>query len=336
MEHERRSAVLELFRAGHTVSTIVRLLKYPKSTVYRIIKDFSENGKTQRAEYQPRSYKIRTPRFVAGLKRSVDANPKTPISILAKQRQVSTYTISKALNDDLGYTSRCRPVKHLLTAKQKSLRVERGQKILSSLKSTSGYLQFFSDEKIFNVDQVHNRRNDRWISAEASDVPPVMTSKNPAAIMVLAVISTDGDVMPPYFFKNGEKVTKEVYMEVKKTVVTLWMDLVAKDRSYTFQQDGAPAHTAKIVVEWSKDHVPHFWTPDFWPPNGPDLNPCDFYLWGRIEKKACATPHKNIASLKRSVTREMARLEAAEVARACKSFRGRVEAVVQANGGHSE
>ncbi len=30
----------------------------------------------------------------------------------------------------------------------------------------------------------------------------------------------------------------------------------------------------------------------------PDCNPCNYYLWGRVEEEACATSHKNVDSLK--------------------------------------
>ena len=43
--------------------------------------------------------------------------------------------------------------------------------------------------------------------------------------------------------------------------------------SSIFQQDGAPAHTAKITQNWLKTNVPNFWTKDIWPPNSPDLSP---------------------------------------------------------------
>ncbi|QQP35545.1 Transposable element tcb2 transposase, partial [Caligus rogercresseyi] len=55
------------------------------------------------------------------------------------------------------------------------------------------------------------------------------------------------------------------------------MDSVASGTPYTFQQDLAPAHTAKLVQSWLKKNVPNFWDFNTWPPNSPDLNPCDYY-----------------------------------------------------------
>ncbi|QQP57858.1 Transposable element tcb1 transposase [Caligus rogercresseyi] len=46
---------------------------------------------------------------------------------------------------------------------------------------------------------------------------------------------------------------------------------------YTFQQDSAPAHKAKLVQSWLKKNVPNFWDFNTWPPNSSDLNLCDYY-----------------------------------------------------------
>ncbi|QQP55469.1 Transposable element tcb1 transposase, partial [Caligus rogercresseyi] len=54
---------------------------------------------------------------------------------------------------------------------------------------------------------------------------------------------------------------------------TLW----PPGHPYTFQQDSALAHTAKLVQSWLKKNVPNFWDFNTWPPNSPDLNPCDYY-----------------------------------------------------------
>ncbi|QQP52636.1 Transposable element tcb2 transposase, partial [Caligus rogercresseyi] len=56
------------------------------------------------------------------------------------------------------------------------------------------------------LDKKRNRQNDR--------VPMVFRTKNPAAVMVLGVISSEGHVMPPHFFEPKQKVNQEVYLEV--------------------------------------------------------------------------------------------------------------------------
>ncbi len=278
MEQAKRDAVIELYRAGHSPATITKLLKYHKMTVSRIIKRFEVFGDNKRRPHKTRKDIKRSPEFVAAVERTVKANPGTPIRQLAKRFNVSSSTMGKTIHANLGYKSYVLRVRHLLTERQKLARVTRGTKIINSLKSTGGHLRFFSDEKIFTVDRFINRRNARWICKEPCDVPMVFRSKNPTYVMVLGVVCSNGSVMPPHFFKAGQKVNKEVYLEVLRDVVKPWMDTVANGTLYTFQQDGAPAHKAKVVQQWLKEEVPHFWDAQTWPPSSPDLNPCDFYL----------------------------------------------------------
>ncbi len=260
MEQRRRDAVLELYCAGKGPKAIISLLKYPKSTVYDIIKRYKEEGLVDRKEHNPRSDKKRTPTFIANLNRSIKSNPGTPITELARRRNVSRTTISKAITLDLGYRSYTLRVRHLLTEAQKETRVIRAKALLSDIKGKSArHVRWFSDEKLFTVDRSCNRQNTRWICKDPADVPMVFRTKNPAAVMVLGVISSEGHVMPPHFFSVGLKINAEVYLAVMKDVVVPWINRVMDGGIWTWQQDGAPAHRAKKVQAWLSGAVPHFW-----------------------------------------------------------------------------
>ena len=135
------------------------------------------------------------------------------MSKLAQNCGVHRTTICKAIKEDLGFKSfklRCR---HLLTTEQKEIGVIKGKAMLSSLKSTPHHIRFFSDEKLFTLDRSYNHQNNRWICKEPSKGLLVFRSKKPAACIVLGVISSEGDVMPPHFFPQGLKINKKVYLE---------------------------------------------------------------------------------------------------------------------------
>ena len=51
-----------------------------------------------------------------------------------------------------------------------------------------------------------------------------------------------------------------------------------KDDSFTFQQDGTPAHTLSKTQKWCQDHFSSFWNKQLWPPFLPDHNPMDYYI----------------------------------------------------------
>ncbi len=192
----------------------------------------------------------------------------------------------------------------------------------------------------FPSSTVYENENDRWLAYDPEDVPIVMKTKFPSSIMVLGVISSKGgDVMPPHFFGTKETVTKEVYLRVLEDVIVPWMEEVSAGEPYVFQQNGAPAHTSNLVQNWLRANLRDsgsFWDKDLWPPSSPDCNPCDYFLWGVLERKVNATSHPNLTSLKDSIRENMAALDRDVVSGACKRFRSRLESVIRANGSYFE
>ena len=334
MEQTKRSAICELRRAGHSPAFIAKSLKYPRKTVYDVCRRFDESGQDQRAAHKARSDKILTPRFMAGLKKSVNANPSIPLSTLAKKRAVSIMTIHRGLKQ-LGLTSYAQGKRHLLTDRMKEVRLKRCRKLINWMKTNGSVIKFFSDEKIFVVDRAFNRRNDRWIASSSSEVCHTMTTKHPAGVMAICVVSSEGDVLT-HFFAEKEKVNAAVYCKVLEDKIIPWMKDKAAGREYVFQQDSAPAHTAKKTVDLLKGSGVRFWEKDLWPSNSPDLNPLDYYFWARIEAKACERPHNSIAALKKDIEKAVRSLKTDEITHAVSKFRKRVADVIMAEGGHIE
>ncbi len=66
-------------------------------------------------------------------------------------------------------------------------------------------------------------------------------------------------------------------------------DQLFKDADFIFQQDLAPAHTAKSTKSWLYDHGVGVLD---WPANSPDLNPIE-NLWGIVKRKMINKRLKN-------------------------------------------
>jgi len=67
-------------------------------------------------------------------------------------------------------------------------------------------------------------------------------------------------------------VFSEVYQEVLEHFVLSAADQLHGDADFIFQQDLAPAHSAKATSTWFKVHgIPVL----NWPANSPDLNPIE-------------------------------------------------------------
>jgi len=73
-----------------------------------------------------------------------------------------------------------------------------------------------------------------------------------------------------HFIPDKTKVNAKLYVE------TMLPELVQECRSvlppgFIFQQDGAPAHMAKLAQDWIATNSSEFIGKDYWPPNSPDL-----------------------------------------------------------------
>ena len=71
-----------------------------------------------------------------------------------------------------------------------------------------------------------------WIATNNKDVPRVMKTKFPATVMVFGLVSSEGQIMPPYIFEVGLKVNIKVYLDVLKSVVIPRCNQVAGGGGY--------------------------------------------------------------------------------------------------------
>ncbi|GFX16369.1 uncharacterized protein TNCV_32431 [Trichonephila clavipes] len=73
-------------------------------------------------------------------------------------------------------------------------------------------------------------------------------------------------------------------------------------------QDGAPPHITRCVTDVLKHHfteerVISRQFRHLWPRRSPDLNPCDFWLWGHLKQLVSCDPPKTLPDLKDSISR---------------------------------
>ncbi|XP_059096082.1 uncharacterized protein LOC131890692 [Tigriopus californicus] len=194
----------------------------------------------------------------------------------------------------------------------------------------------FSDEKTWTVDPVHNRRNDRFMAfgnPEGGDV--LFTTKHPASVMSLGFVASNGLKMPLIWFKQGYRLTAADYIIELETKLLPWIRAIFPDNNVVLQQDGAPAHTAKITQRFREDKIA-FWDKNIWPPYSPNVNPLDFAFWAHVESIACRNRHPNLNALMDSVNAVWDTMDEEYVKKSCGAFRPRLQAIIDTKGGHIE
>ncbi len=279
MEEVRCQTILELHNAGNRILDIVRVTKYPHTTVRDVIKHFQVTGSnTRKPRGTPPANKVRHDNFVAELKDAIDNSPCTSMQSLARERGVSEAIIRRAAKDNIGYKSYILRVRHLLTDSLKEKRLTLSKHLLAKLKnSQAGQIHFFTDEKLFKVDRKTNRHNARWLVGNPEEVPFVYQGKNPASIMCFGIMGSTDHAMV-WFFEQGTRVNTEEYLKLLEAKVKPWMGNVAAGCPCVFQQDGAPADTSKTTLTWLEDNFSDFWDKKTWLPSSPNLYPCDYFL----------------------------------------------------------
>ena len=103
------------------------------------------------------------------------------------------------------------------------------------------------------------------------------------------------------FADKGVKVDAKYYQDHLLAVLILKMSDLADDDHYVFMQDGARAHTAKTTLEYLNKNVAEYIEPSSWPPNSPDLNPVDYFIWSRLESNVFSKKIVDLEQLKERI-----------------------------------
>ncbi len=146
------------------------------------------------------------------------------------------------------------------------------------------------------------------------------------SVMIWAAMSSAG-VGPLCFLKST--VNAPIYQEILEHFMLPSADKLYGDADFIFQQDLAPAHTAKGTKSWFNDHGV---TVLDWPANSPDLNPVE-NLWGIVKRKMRDTRPNNADELKAAIRRNLGIITPEQCHRLTVSIPRCIDAVIHAKGG---
>jgi len=107
-------------------------------------------------------------------------------------------------------------------------------------------------------------------------------------------------------------------------------------KTFTFQQDSAPAHWARETIELLSRMTPTFIEPEMWPPNSPDLNPVDYSIWSVVEERIYQQRIQNTDELRQRLEAALKDLEQHIVDTSIDQWRRCLTACIRAKGGHIE
>ncbi len=177
----------------------------------------------------------------------------------------------------------------------------------------------FSDESKFCI-SFGNQGPRVWRKRGEAQNPRCLRSsvKFPQSVMIWGAMSSAG-VGPLCFLRS--KVNTAVYQEVLEHFMLPAADQLYGDADFIFQQDLAPANSAKATSTWFKDHgIPVL----NWPANSPDLN--------LVKRKMRYARPNNAEELKATIRATWALITPEQCHRLIDSMPRRIAAVIQAKG----
>ena len=266
----------------------------------------------------------------------------TPAQIV-QQTGISESSVRRIIDEDL----QLMPLKKITAQALNDLDVEkrltRCKRLLRIFTHARVERTFFSDEKIFKLQQWYNNQNDRvyvkkgTLKSDVEDARLLVEQKKwPRSIMVSAGVSKLGKTSL-HFVKPGVRIDGEFYRKklMRKIIPEMHNLAGGPNEFYIFMQDGAKPHTADETVEFLKAEVPMLLEPKNWPPNSPDLNPVDFSIWSILQQNVFrGAPITTLDQLKKRLKEEWKKLPQDQINRAIDSFRPRLHKVVECEGRH--
>jgi hypothetical protein len=303
-----------------------------RSCITNIAKRFNINSQLFKTIPTCRTKRVKTTTLIKGVKNLIIEDKTLSIRKIAKFIPASHETVRSVLRKDL----KMKPYKNIKTFKLLKLDKEKRLKFANWVINKRINLQKWlicSDEAYFYLYGGHNVQNNRtWSTHQPNKLEeqPLFDQK----LLVWCAFSAN-HVYGPYFFEKTVKWTN--YLSMLQQYFWKKHSKVENYDKYYFQQDGAPPHRKKEIQEWLKYKFgDHFIPANFWPPRSPDLNPCDFTLWGTLKARVYDPKPSNLDELKQNIRREIKIFAKSEIKTIFFNMKKRCDFVIQEKGGHIE
>lgn len=334
----KKNRFIGAVQAGMTVSEAAQTYQLPKSTAYDLWKKYQSTGSTHSLPKSGRPKKVtdRTHRYIIHDTKKNRRKPFKAIG-LSLTPVLSESTVRRALDEVGLHRRKARSVVYLKDV-QKEKRRQWAEDCRGFTDNEWARI-IWSDEAYVCIG---DNKGDVYVTRAAGEeydencVVPTFKQSS-IRVMVWGCIMKDNKgpmVVLEYPGGKGGGMNAERYREqvLDKVLYDYYVEKTEEKGWVLFQQDGAPSH--KGSRSWftrnSVELFPH-------PPSSPDLSPIE-PLWNTFKKNIRSRPHQptSLNELKLAAREAWDALTSADINRHIDAMPQRVEAVLAANGGHTQ
>lgn len=310
------------------------------------VRKFTDNGTIMslRKGHSGRPRSATTPDQVALLEDYMEENPTTSTRRASAELEISKSSVHRIMKKALKLYPYKIQIFQQLCAWDIERRLTFGRRMLRWIQSgkLDPKMIWFSDEAHFWLTGYVNKQNHRFWATENPRIFQT-TSMKPERLSVFCAISRSG-IIGPFFFE--ENITGPVYQRMLLEEFIPVAHGLDSAEDWWFMQDGALPHRTLDVFETLDEHFhgrviglgygSHYSGGIDWPPYSPDLNPCDYFLWGYLKDRVYKHRPRTLADLKQAIITEVATVTPDMLANVIDGFERRLLELVNCNGAHFE
>jgi hypothetical protein len=286
----------------------------------------------------------RAPEEVDRVEEFFSENPSVSTRRASQELGISRTSLQRILKHDVKLYPYKIQMFQLLTSHHIEKRLAFGRRMLRWLER--GKLDpskiWFSDEAHFWLTGHVNKQNHRFWAKENPHIFQTTVMK-PERLTVWCAVSSEGIIGPIVMDGN---VTGERYKAMLLDKFLPAAHGLGKVDQWWYMQDGALPHRTNDVFEVLDEHFhgrvigldyeSRYGCGIEWPACSPDLNPCDFFLWGYLKDRVYQSRPRSLQALESAIISETRAISAEMLGNVIGGFKKRLEELVDSNGAHFE
>lgn len=269
----------------------------------------------------------------------IKKEPKSSLRYMESELHIDKDSIHTILVNHLGLRKVCaRFVPHKLKEEEKVLRIQHSTDIIKEAKKDRNFLYSIvtGDETwCFQYSPETKRQSSAWKHPDEPNPKKIRQEKSKIKSMLMLFYDSKG-IVHKEFVPTGQTVNAVYYVDVMKRLLARIRRKRPEYRengSWRLLHDNAPAHRSTLVTDFlTKNHiltVNHS-------PYSPDLAPCDFYLFGKLQTAMKGKRFDDVKHIQKATTDILKKITVEEMKKSFDELLNRANRCIAAEGDYFE